>query len=161
MENTRIGKPEAITLILTVMANHAILNISKAILFSSESSALLNTIYVSIIALILSYIIYTLLNKFPTFDILDISNFLGGKVLKITVAILFSAYFIFFSATFFCSFFVPKLFLLIYHLLLSYTPLSSTPFSKPQWMALRHRNYCFSEHNYNPNLSQDLQTKFA
>ena len=99
MESTRIGKTEAISLILTVMANHAILNISKAILSSSESSALLNTIYISIIALILSYIIYALLNKFPTFDILDISNFLGGKVLKTIVALLFLAYFLFFSAS--------------------------------------------------------------
>ena len=99
MENTRIGKPEAIALILTIMVNHAILNISKAILSSSQSSALLNTIYISIVALILSYIIYFLLNKFPTFDILDISNFLGGKVLKLIVGILFFTYFIFFSAT--------------------------------------------------------------
>ena len=54
MESTRIGKSEAIALILTIMSNHAILNISKAILSSSQSSALLNTIYISIIALILS-----------------------------------------------------------------------------------------------------------
>ena len=99
MESTRIGKAEAIALILTIMANHAILNISKAILSSSQSSSLLNTIYVSIIALILSYIIYTFLSKFPTFDILDISNFLGGKILKTIIAILFLAYFIFISAT--------------------------------------------------------------
>ena len=42
MENTRIGKTEAIALIITVMVNHAILNISKAILSSTHSSALLN-----------------------------------------------------------------------------------------------------------------------
>lgn len=99
MENTRIGKAEAISLILTIMINHAIFNISKAMLSSTGSSALLNTIYISIIALILSYIIYILLKKFPTFDIIDISNFLGGKFLKTIIAVLFFAYFIFFSAT--------------------------------------------------------------
>lgn len=99
MENTRIGKPEAISLIITIMVNHAILNITKTIVSTTNSSALLNTIYISIIALILSYIIYILLNKFPTFDILDISNFLGGKILKTIISILFFGYFIFFSAT--------------------------------------------------------------
>ena len=99
MENTRIGKTESITLILTVMANHAILNISKAILSSAQSSALLNTVYISIISIILSYIIYILLNKFPTFDILDISNFLSGKILKTIIGVLFLGYFVFFSAT--------------------------------------------------------------
>lgn len=99
MKNTRIGKIESIAFILTITVNHAILNVSKTIVTTTSSSSLLNIVYISIIALILSYIIYILLNKFPTFDILDISNFLGGKVLKIIVSILFLAYFIFFSAT--------------------------------------------------------------
>lgn len=120
MENTRIGKPEAISLILTIMINHAIFNISKAIISSTASSALLNTIYVSIIALILSYIIYVLLKKFPTFDILDISNFLGGKILKTIVAILFFAYFIFFSATLLKNF--------VYALQIIYYPNTNTFF---------------------------------
>lgn len=104
MENTRIGKSEAIALIITIMVNHAVLDITKTIVSTTDSSALLNTIYISIIALILSYIIYLLLNKFPTFDILDISNFLGGKILKAIVGILFFVYFIFFSATLLKSF---------------------------------------------------------
>lgn len=104
MENTRIGKSEAIALIITIMVNHAVLDITKTIVSTTDSSTLLNTIYISIIALILSYIIYLLLNKFPTFDILDISNFLGGKVLKAIVGVLFFAYFIFFSATLLKSF---------------------------------------------------------
>lgn len=99
MENTRIGKLEAISFLITIMSNHVILNISKSIISSTSSSALINTIYISIIALILSYIIYILLNKFPTFDILDISNFLGGKTFKCIIGFLFYAYFIFFTAT--------------------------------------------------------------
>ena len=99
MENTHIGKLEAISFLITIMSNHVILNISKSIISSTSSSALINTIYISIIALILSYIIYILLNKFPTFDILDISNFLGGKTFKCIIGFLFYAYFIFFTAT--------------------------------------------------------------
>lgn len=120
MENTRIGKPEAIALILTIIVNHSILNISKAILSSTASSALLNTIYIGIISLILSYIIYVLLNKFPTFDILDISNFLGGKVLKTIIGVLFFTYFIFFSATLLKNF--------VYSLQIIYYPNTNTFF---------------------------------
>jgi spore germination protein (amino acid permease) len=120
MENTRIGKPEAIALILTIMLNHAILNISKSILSSTKSSALLNTLYISIIALILSYIIYILLNKFPTFDILDISNFLGGKILKTIIGVLFFVYFLFFSATLLKNF--------VYALQIIYYPNTNTFF---------------------------------
>lgn len=99
MGNTRIGKLEAISFFITIMSNHIILIISKSIVSTTNSSALINTIYISIVALILSYIIYILLNKFPTFDILDISNFLGGKTFKCIIGFLFCAYFIFFSAT--------------------------------------------------------------
>lgn len=99
MGNTRIGKLEAIAFFITIMSNHVILIISKSIISSTNSSALINAIYVSSIALILSYIIYILLNKFPTFDILDISNFLGGKTFKYIIGFLFLTYFIFFSAT--------------------------------------------------------------
>jgi len=98
MENTRIGKSEAIALIFTITVNNVVLNITKVIISTTNSSSLLNTVYISIIALILSYIIYMFLNKFPTFDILDISNFLGGKILKTIVSILFFSYFVFFSA---------------------------------------------------------------
>jgi len=99
MENTRIGNAEAIALIITVIINHIILNMTKVIISSSDSAAILNTVYISAIALILSYIIYTLLKMFPTFDILDISNFLGGRILKVIIGVLFSFYFIFFSGT--------------------------------------------------------------
>jgi len=104
MENTRLGKFEAIAFIITVMINHVFLNMTKIIISSTESSALLNTIYISLIALVVSYIIYVLLNKFPTFDILDISNFLGGKILKTIISILFFSYFIFFTANLLKSF---------------------------------------------------------
>ena len=98
MENTRIGNLEAVALMMTVMANHSILNTTKTIITSTSSAAILNTIYISIIALLLSYIICRSLSKFPTFDIIDISNFLGGKILKVILSILFLSYFIFFSA---------------------------------------------------------------
>lgn len=120
MENIRIGKPEAIALIITITVNNAILNISKAIVSTTNSSALLNTIYISIISLIVSYIIYVLLNKFPTFDILDISNFCGGKILKTIIGVLFFVYFIFFSGSLLKNF--------AYNLQITYYPNTNTFF---------------------------------
>lgn len=98
MENTKIGNTEAIAIILTIVINHAVLNITKSIVTDTNSASILNIIYVSIIAVFLSFIIYKLLKNFATFDILDISNMLGGKILKTIVGILFFAYFIFFTS---------------------------------------------------------------
>lgn len=98
MGNTKIGSLEAISLILITMVIHTFLNIPSIIVSDMSSSAILNVFYVSIIAIILSYIVYKLLNKFPTFDILDISNYVGGKFLKFIIGVLFFAYFIFFSS---------------------------------------------------------------
>ncbi|MCI8587627.1 MAG: GerAB/ArcD/ProY family transporter [Clostridia bacterium] len=98
MENTKIGNVEAIAIILTIVINHAILNITKSIISNTNSASILNIIYVSIIAIFISFIIYLLLKRFPTSDILDISNILGGKPLKTIIGILFFAYFIFFSS---------------------------------------------------------------
>lgn len=120
MESTRIGKTEAIALIITIMVNHAIFTVSKTITSSTNSAALLNVIFISFIALFVSFIMYKLLNRFPTFDILDISNFLGGKILKIIIGTLFFTYFIFFSASLLKNF--------VYNLQIIYYPNTNTLF---------------------------------
>lgn len=98
MEKTKIGDIEAIAVILTIVINHAVLNITKSVISDMNSASILNIIYVSIIAIIISFIVYKLFKNFSTFDILDISNMLGGKVLKTIMGILFFAYFIFFTS---------------------------------------------------------------
>lgn len=98
MDKSKIGNREAIALIFTVMVNHTILSLCKDIVSSTGASSLLNVVYVSIIAILLAVLIYKLLNKFPGLDILDISNFLGGKVLKTIIGILFFSYFAFTAA---------------------------------------------------------------
>lgn len=97
MENTKIGNKEAIALLLTITFNHIILNVSKSIIDVTASASLLNIIYISIIAIIFTCIICYFLKKFPTFDLLDISNYLGGNLLKWIIGILYIAYFVFFS----------------------------------------------------------------
>ena len=97
MENTKIGNKEAIALLITITFNHLILNVTKAIIDYTSSASLLNILYISIITIIFTCIICNLLNKFPTFDLIDISNYLGGKLLKWIIGLLFIVYFIFFS----------------------------------------------------------------
>ena len=97
MENTRIGNKEAVALLITITFNNLILSLTKSIIDHTSSSSLLNILYISIITIIFTCIICNLLNKFPTYDLIDISNYLGGKILKWIIGLLFIAYFIFFS----------------------------------------------------------------
>ena len=98
MDKNKLGTLETIALIFTVMINHTILTLSRDIVSSIKTSAILNVLFVGIIAIFIGFIIYKLLKKFPGLDILDISNFLGGKILKTIIGILFFVYFSFTAA---------------------------------------------------------------
>ncbi len=82
MYTEKIGYAEAIALINVVMINKIILNTPKDIIANTGSSAWLNVLYISLISVLVACIITHLLKKFPGRDILDISEFLGGKTLK-------------------------------------------------------------------------------
>ena len=73
MLKSKIGTVEAIMLILTIIVAHTILSLPKDILTSMKSASILNLIYVGIIAIIISYVIFRLLKNFPGLDIIDIS----------------------------------------------------------------------------------------
>ena len=95
----KIGKIEAIGLILIIMISHIILNIPDSILRTTGSSAILNTIYISLIAFIFSCIIVKLFKPFDNSDILDISKYLGGNFLKTIIGIIYIIFFLFISGT--------------------------------------------------------------
>ena len=97
MDNTKIGNKEAIALLLTITFNHIILNVTKSIIDVTASASLLNILYIGIISIIFTCIICYFLKKFPTFDLIDISNYLGGNLLKWIIGLAYIAYFIFFS----------------------------------------------------------------
>ena len=97
MENTKIGNKEAIALLVTIAFNHIIMNVTKSIIDTTASASLLNVLYVGIVAIIFTSIICYFLNKFPTLDLIDVSEYIGGKVLKWIVGLLFVGYFIFFA----------------------------------------------------------------
>jgi hypothetical protein len=97
MEDTKIGNKEAIALLVTITFNHIIMNITKSIINLTESASLINILYISIITIIFTSLICYFHKKFPTLDLIDISEYLGGKLLKWIIGILFIGYFIFFA----------------------------------------------------------------
>ena len=97
MDNTKIGNKEAVALLVTITFTHIILNITKFIINLTSSASLLNILYVGIISIIFTCVVCHFLNKFPTFDLLDISNYLGGNLLKWIIGTAYVAYFVFFG----------------------------------------------------------------
>lgn len=99
MNYSKIGSTQAIALILVVVLNHIILNLPKNLIDSCGSSAPLNIIFVSILMFIFLYFVIKLFKNFSNSDIVDVAEFLGGKILKTIIGILFIAYFIVLSGT--------------------------------------------------------------
>ncbi len=88
MNYTKLGNFEAICLIVVLFINHIVLNLPQMILNSSGTASILNCIYVFALVLILGILILKLLKNFAGLDIIDISEYLGGKVLKILIGTL-------------------------------------------------------------------------
>lgn len=91
----KIGKYEAIALIIMVVINQIFLNLSNNIISSTGSSSWINVIYITIIALLLGVLVCKLLKPFGSKDIIDISEFLGGKILKNIIGIVYFTFFVF------------------------------------------------------------------
>ena len=97
MNYSKIGTIEGICLIVIVIVNHIVLNLPQSITDSCGSSSILNVLYISFLMFIIVLLIIKLFRNFQTHDILDICEFLGGKILKYIVGILF---FVFLTLTF-------------------------------------------------------------
>lgn len=88
MELNKLGNFEAICLIVILFINHIVLNLPQMILDNSGSSSILNCLYIFIIILIFTLLFTKLLKNFIGYDIIDISEYLGGKFLKILIGLL-------------------------------------------------------------------------
>lgn len=93
MDLYKIGKIEAISLIVLIMLNHLVLNLPKVFFNTAGSAAWLNAIYVFLLMLVFLFIILKLFKNFKGMDILDISKFVGGNKLQLIIGILFIIYF--------------------------------------------------------------------
>lgn len=98
MTKSKIGTMEAIMLVLTIIITHTISALPREILVSTKSATIINLIFVSILAVLFSYLIVRLMKNFVGCDLIDISEYLGGKVFKNIVGIIFIAYFLFSSS---------------------------------------------------------------
>ncbi len=85
---------EAIALFIIIIINQVILGVSKEIITDTASSAWLHTIFLSLLAFFLFWIICKLFAKFINLDIIDISKFLAGNILKTIVCIALIGFFI-------------------------------------------------------------------
>ena len=98
MSKFKIGTVEAIALILSVLAPFTVISLSRTFINETKTSSLINIFYITIIALFITLLICKLFSKFPGFDIIDISNYLGGTIFKSIVGFIFIFYFIITSA---------------------------------------------------------------
>lgn len=98
MDTDKISNIEAIFLIIIVMITHIILNLPNNIIVSTGSASVLNTIYVSALAIIFFLIINKMFTPFGNKDIIDVSEYLGGNVLKITTTVIYTIYLLFISS---------------------------------------------------------------
>lgn len=87
--NYKIGKLEAIFLIMIVMMNKILLNIPKEIIKQAKTGAPVNIIFTTILAVFIACLICRLLKKFPNEDIIDIAHYVGKKPLQIIIGIIF------------------------------------------------------------------------
>lgn len=94
MNNSKIGTKEAIFIILTISIAHTILSMPRNILSTTKSAAIINLIYICIILISICLLVVKLFKNFPGLDILDISEYLGGKTFKKITGLLFIVYFI-------------------------------------------------------------------
>ena len=95
----KVSKLEGVLLIMAIMVNGLLLNIPSSFLQNASTGLFLNTIYITILAIIFAVIINRLFKPFDSRDILDVSEYLGGKPLKIIVGVLFLCFFILIIST--------------------------------------------------------------
>lgn len=89
----KLGKLEAISLIVIITVTGIILNIPEYLVDLTGTGTITNILYIAIIGLILCFIIYKFLKNFPSMDILDIAESLGGNFLKFIVSAIFIIFF--------------------------------------------------------------------
>ncbi len=99
MEIKQIGNFQAIALILIIVINYLVLGTPRTLIAETGTGTILNMFYVFLVTIILVFIVTKLFNNFKGKDIVDISEFLGGKVLKFIVGIVYILYFLLILST--------------------------------------------------------------
>lgn len=94
MGKTKISTLSAILITLSIVVSYVSSSLPRTFINETKSATLLNIVYITIVVLIIILFFCKLFNKFPGQDLLDVSEFLGGKLLKNIIGSLFIFYFI-------------------------------------------------------------------
>ena len=94
MKKNKLSHFEAVCFVLICMINEIILNVAQNFVISVGTGALINLILVSSIAFVFCFIISKLFKNFSNSNLINISEFLGGKILKFIVGFIFILFFI-------------------------------------------------------------------
>lgn len=94
----KIGRIEIIFLVVTVIFNNLILNIPSIIISLTGTGSWINVIYITILAILFILLICKFFKPFIGMDILDVSEYLGGKTFKIIFSLLYVVLFVTVSA---------------------------------------------------------------
>lgn len=100
MENLKLENIEAIAILCIISINSMILSTSQELIKTCYSSSLITASLVSILAILIVLLFCTLSKNFPQKNLLDIADFIGGKIFKFTVGLLFIIYFTFRASLF-------------------------------------------------------------
>ena len=92
MNSYKLKLLEGIAIVLTILLSHILLSVPSELASTTASSTLLNIVFITIITLVFFLIIYKLFSVFPGCNIIDISEFLGGKVFKFIYGVCYIAY---------------------------------------------------------------------
>jgi len=82
MKERKLGTFQAISVVVSAMIAHIILNLPNHLIAETGSATILNIIYVFIISLIIFYIASKAFYLFPNSDIMDICEYTAGKTAK-------------------------------------------------------------------------------
>lgn len=93
MIKSKIGTISAIMLTLSIAVSYITSSFPRTFINETKSATLLNIVYITIIVLLIILLFCNLFKKFPGSDLLDISKYLGGNILKDIVGGFFIAYF--------------------------------------------------------------------
>ncbi|MCL2355223.1 MAG: spore germination protein [Oscillospiraceae bacterium] len=86
-------------MIVTVMAVQLILNVPNSFLKETSTGIFLNTIFISLLAIVFVLMVTRLFKAFNSKDILDISEYIGGKPLKAIIGTAYITFFVIIFAT--------------------------------------------------------------
>lgn len=90
----KLSRFEGISLVLIITVTQIILNMPEYLVDLTGTGTIINILYIFLIGIIICLIIYKILKNFPSMDIIDIAESLGGNILKFILSIIFIIFFL-------------------------------------------------------------------